>query len=110
MNLNGIWRVEILTMYDWEPRATAYFKDGAYWGASSRHYAIGDYAVEDGKFVANLKLVNHGQSRILFGKKDNVIEVVMEGDAAEDKIIATAKDRSGAHLLQYRYTRLADLD
>ncbi len=109
MNLNGIWKTELLTMYDWEPRATTFLRDGVYWGASAQHYAAGTYSVEDGKFVARLSITSYGQSRVLFGKKGGTIDITMEADANEKQFTTTATDDSGAHLVQYRYTKLADL-
>lgn len=108
MNLNGIWKLEILTMYDWEPRATGFFRDGKYWGASSQHYAVGSYTLDGTKFIADLSLLTHGKSRPLFGKAATQIDITIEAEAAADRFIGTAKDKNGAHLLQYRFTKLAD--
>ncbi|TNF87011.1 MAG: hypothetical protein EP300_11860 [Gammaproteobacteria bacterium] len=109
MNINGIWKVEILTMYDWEPRATAYFRDGIYWGASAEHYAVGTYTVDGTKFVSDLSIITHGKSRTLFGKKADHLDIVIEADVSGDKFIGTASDKNGAHLVQYRFIKLSDL-
>ena len=108
MNLNGVWKVELLTMYDWEPRATGFFRDGSYWGASSEHYAIGSYVVDGTRFVADIRLISHGKSRALFGKKAGHVDITIEAEAADDKFTATAKDKHGAHLVQYKFTKLGD--
>ena len=112
MNLNGVWKVELLTMYVWEPRATGFFRDGDYWGASSQHYALGSYTVDGTKFVAEVTLIMPanmpGQSRALFGKKADRIDITIEAEAAEDEFTGTAKDKNGTHLVQYRFTKLAD--
>lgn len=108
MNLNGVWKIELLTMYDWEPRATGFFRDGIYWGASSQHYALGSYTVDGTKLVAEVALIMHGKSRTLFGKKADRIDITIEAEAAEDEFIGTAKDKNGAHLVQYKFTKLAD--
>ena len=109
MNLNGIWKADLLTMYDWEPRATVFFKDGVYWSASAQHYAAGTYTVDNGKFSAEISIVSYGQSRVLFGKKGGTIDITIEAEADENQFTGTATDNSGAHLVQYRYTKLADL-
>lgn len=108
MNLNGVWKVELLTMYDWEARATGFFRDGNYWGASSQHYALGSYTVDGTKFVAEISLIMHGQTRALFGTKADRINITIEAEAADDEFIGTAKDKNGAHLVQYKFTKLAD--
>ncbi len=109
MNLNGIWKVEILTMYDWEPRATAFFEDGVYRGSSSQHYAVGSYTLDGTSFVAELSIITHGKSKALFGKKSDRLDVTIEAEVEGERFIGTAKDNHGHHLVQYRFTRLADL-
>ncbi|MDJ0778328.1 MAG: hypothetical protein QNJ85_10720 [Gammaproteobacteria bacterium] len=109
MNLNGIWKVELLTMYDWEPRATAFFENGVYRGASSEHYAVGSYTLDGTKFVAELSIITHGQSKALFGKKADHLDVTIEAEVKGESFTGTAKDNSGTHLVQYRFTRMAEL-
>ena len=109
MDINGVWKVELLTMYDWEPRATAFFKDGTYWGASSHHYAVGTYKIEGTRLVGELSIVTHGKSGALFGKNADSYDIVVEADVSGDQFISTAKDKNGTHLVQYRFTRLGDL-
>ncbi len=109
MSLNGIWKVEMLTMYDWEPRATGFLRDGSYWGASADHYAVGSYVVDGTKFVGDISLITHGKSRTLFGKTADRIDIIVEAEISGDEFIGVAKDKNGAHLVQYRFTKLAEL-
>ncbi len=52
MSLNGIWKFEILGVYDWEPVSTAFMQDGRYWAGSADHYTVGSYEVVDGGGLA----------------------------------------------------------
>lgn len=109
MNLNGIWKIEMLTTYDWEPRATAYLRDGSYWGAGSQHYATGSYTVDGNKFLADIEIVNHGKPRTLFGKKVDRYEIAIEAEISDGVFTGVGKDKKGNHVIQYRVSRLADL-
>jgi len=109
MSVNGIWKVEMLTTYDWEPRATAYLRDGSYWGAGSQHYAVGNYTVDGTKFLADILIVNHGKPRALFGKQVDRYEIAVEAEISDGVFTGVGKDKSGNHVIQYRITRLADL-
>lgn len=109
MSLNGIWKVEMLTTYDWESRATAYLRDGSYWGAGSQHYAIGNYNVDGNKFSGDIVIVTHGEKRTLFGKKVDRYEIAIEAEISGDEFTGVGKDKQGNHVIQYRVSKLADL-
>jgi len=99
----------MLTTHDWESRATAYFRDGNYWGAGAQHYAVGNYKVDGTKLLADIMIVTHGEPRTLFGKKVDRYEIAIEAEISGDVFTGVGKDRSGKHVIQYRGTRLADL-
>ena len=109
MSVNGIYRIDMLTTYDWEPRATAFLRDGSYWGAGSQHYAVGSYTVDGAKFLADITIVNHGEPRALFGKKVDQYDIAVEAEISGDVFNWVGKDKEGNHVIQYRITRLADL-
>jgi hypothetical protein len=109
MSVNGIWKVEMLTTYDWEARATAFLRDGSYWGAGAQHYAVGNYKVDGTKFRADIVIVNHGGPRTLFGKKVDRYDIAIEAEISGDVFTGVGKDKEGNHVIQYKVTRLADL-
>ncbi len=109
MSVNGIWKVEMLTTYDWEARATAFLRDGNYWGAGAQHYAVGNYKVDGTKFLADIVIVNHGEPRTLFGRKVDRYEIAIEAEISGDVFTGVGKDKEGNHVIQYKVTRLADL-
>jgi hypothetical protein len=109
MNSNGIWKVEMLTTYDWEARATAFLRDGSYWSAGAQHYAVGNYTVDGTKFLADITIIIHGEPRALFGKKTDRYDIVVEAEISGDVVTGVGKDKEGNHVIQYKVTRLADL-
>ena len=109
MSVNGIWKLEMLTTHDWEARATAFLRDGNYWGAGAQHYAVGNYKVDGTKFLADIVIVNHGEPRTLFGRKVDRYEIAIEAEISGDVFTGVGKDKEGNHVIQYKVTRLADL-
>jgi len=109
MRVNGIYKIEMLTTYDWEPRATAFLKDGDYWAAGAQSYAFGKFTVDGTKFLADVVIVMHGEPRTLFGKKVDRYEIAVEADISDGVFSGMGKDKDGKHIVQYRITRLADL-
>ena len=109
MSLNGIYKIEMLTTYDWESRATAFLRDGSYWGAGSQHYAVGNYTVDGAKFLADITIFNHGEPRALFGKKVDRYDIAVEAEISDGVFTGVGKDKEGNHVIQYRITRLSDL-
>ena len=66
MDLNGIGEIEMLGIYDWEARATAFMQDGRYWAGSADHYVVGSYELDGNKVIAKVTIVVHGKSRTLW--------------------------------------------
>ncbi len=109
MSLNGIWKFEILGVYDWEPVSTAFMQDGRYWAGSADHYTVGSYEVVDGGISAEVTAVMHGRATTLFGKTSSRFQMRFKGEASNGEIKGTASDAEGKFVVQFRATRLADL-
>ena len=109
MNVNGIWKIELLGAYDWEPLSTAFLEDGRYRAASADHYAAGTYELDGRKLVINLTVHMHGKIRTIFGKKAARHDVKMKVKVDEGLFQGTAKRKDGSFLVSIRGTRIADL-
>ena len=109
MSLDGIWKVEILGVYDWEALTTAFLHDGRYWAGSADHYTVGSYDVDGDKVISNVTTVLHGKSRTLFGKNVARHKIRFEGEVSNDTIKGTATNDEGKFVVQFRATKLADL-
>ena len=110
MNINGIWKVEMLGPYGWENVSTAFFEDGNYKAASQDHYAIGSYAVDGDTLTIKARSHAHGQVRTLFGEKRQDLDLQFDGRIDGDEITGQARDEKAKYLLSFRATRLADLE
>ena len=109
MSLNGIWKFEILGVYEWEALTTAFLHDGRYWGGSADHYTVGSYELDGKKVIADVTMVMHGKSRTLFGKEADRHDMQFEGEVSNDTIKGIATDGHSVFLVRYRATKLADL-
>jgi len=109
MSTNGIWKVEMLGPYGWEPVATAFLEDGKYRGASENHYTVGNYEVSDNRIEVSTAGVQHGEARTVFGKKEKNLDLKLEGEIDGDIITGQARDDKSAYQISFRLTRLADL-
>ena len=109
MNVDGIWRIEMLGAYGWEGVSTAFLEDGEYRSASEDHYSIGSYDISDNKIKVSTRYVSHGQARTLFGVKNKEMNLNFEGDLSEGQITGRATDDQAKFIITFRATRLADL-
>ena len=109
MSLNGIWKLEMLGPYGWEPYSTVYLEDGIYKGGARNHYAVGHYEVSDNKVSVAVHYVTHGEARTMFGKKATQMELEFEGIIDGDKISGSTRERGSDFPVTFRATRLADL-
>ena len=109
MSINGIWNVEMLGPYGWEAVSTAFLEDGVYRSASENHYSVGSYEVTGDRFEMSSNVVQHGETRTVFGKKEKHMKLSLEGKVDGDVISGQARDDSSAYQVTCRLTRLADL-
>jgi len=109
MSLNGIWKVEMLGPYGWEPMATAFLEDGKYNAASVNHYTVGNYEVSGNRIEMSAVGVQHGKARTLFGNKKNQMGLEFKGDIDGDQIKGQTRDEKGKFEVTFRWIRIADL-
>ena len=109
MSVNGIWQIEMLGAYGWENVSTAFMEDGNYKSASQDHYSVGSYQISENKIKISSRHVSYGETRTLFGAKNNEISLNVEGVVDGDRITGQATDDEGKFFITFRATRLADL-
>lgn len=109
MSTNGIWKVEMLGPYGWEPVSTAFLEDGKYQAASENHYAVGNYEVSGNRIKISAATVQHGETRPVFGKTEKNLDLKLDGEIDGDVINGQARDDSSAYQISVQMTRLADL-
>lgn len=108
MNINGIWKVEMLGPYGWEPMATAFLEDGRYLAASENHYTLGKYEISDGRVELSADGVQYGKTRTIFGRKEKHLALEFKGDIDGDVIEGHTHDELGKFEVTFRWTRIAD--
>jgi hypothetical protein len=109
MKMNGIWKVEMLGPYGWEPIATAFLEDGKYKSASENHFTIGSYVVSGNRIEISVTAVQHGKTRTVFGKKKREMALTFDGDIKREKIKGHVRENKTSHQIAFQMTRLADL-
>jgi hypothetical protein len=109
MDMNGIWKVEMLGPYGWEPIATAFLEDGEYRSASENHYSVGRYKVSGKRIEISASAVQHGKARTVFGNKKKEMALKYEGEIKGNKITGHVRENKGPHQIAFQTTRLADL-
>lgn len=112
MNVEGVWKVEMLGPYGWETISTAFMQGGRYLGAGIEHYSIGSYNETEGTLAVHTLTTQHGKTRTVFGETskeiDLRIECVLEGrDTIQGKAFPAGKTQFD---VKVRLTRLGDLD
>ena len=109
MNVEGIWKVEVLAAYGWESVSTAFLENGRYLAASQDHYANGHYQVNGKRIRVEGVSHAHGESLNLFGVIDKQLELCFEGEINGDRVNGQAEDKQGKYSVTFRARRLADL-
>ena len=109
MNVNGIWVIELLAPFGWEPMATAFLEDGRYRAASAEHYSLGSYEVDGETVTVDSTTHVHKSGRIMFGRQDDEYRIRFEGRLANDTVDGHARDATGDLLMRFRAVKVADL-
>ena len=107
MNVDGIWKVEMLGIQGWQPFSTSYFEKGRYIGGGAYGYDVGRYEVSGEDVVVRVTLKLYGTGLTVFGRDSGAIEMVYEGKVEDGRILETATD--GKYGTNSRGTRVADL-
>lgn len=106
MIVDGIWKIEMMGLYDWEPVSTAFLEKGKYLAGGNDHYTTGSYEVDGKEFRAKTTVIVHGQLRTFLGKKAKKRNVLLNGKLSKDKIQGTGTDSAGKYEIHFRATKL----
>lgn len=112
MSLEGIWSVEIGGIYGWERMGTAFFEKGRYLSGGPVMFSQGTYVVDGKKVKIKIKLTQHGEKRIAYGKKRKQFSVVITAKRDGNKINGEAHrkgEESPAFKYPVRFSKLADI-
>ena len=112
MSVEGVWKAEILGLDGWEPVGTAFVRNDRYLAASADHYSTGSYKVNGESIVLEIRTIQHGKIRALFGKKKQRFDLRIEGTIENaDSIVGRAKSSEGETFdYSFRMIRVGELD
>jgi len=109
MSVDGVWKVEMLGPFGWEPISTAFLESGTYRTASKDHFSQGTYTENGDHLSIKAVMTVYGEIRPLFGRHDSRFVLSIEADVSGDQAVGKATDHDGKFTLHFRGTRLADL-
>jgi hypothetical protein len=112
MNIEGAWKVEMLGPYGWEKVSTAFLQGGRYLAAGADHHSVGSYEDADDTLKVNVRVMQHGESRTIFGETKPMMDLRMvgeigQGDSVLGKVYPSDNDEFD---VRFRMTRLGDID
>ena len=112
MGVEGVWKVEMKCPFGWGKLETAFLKNGRYLAASVDHYSTGTYEVDGEAFTAEIKVIQYGKVRKVFGTNKKQFSYRLEAKIREDGKIAGRTDPSEGKKLhkKARLIRVGDLD
>ena len=108
MNVEGIWKVEMLGPYGWEALSTAFLENGRYLSASQDHYTIGRYEVDGNSVRVVATIHSHGDT-LDTSAVHEPREFGFEGQFGDGHISGQAEDSAAQQSITLRGTRLGNL-
>lgn len=111
MSCEGVWTVEMKGPYGWERIATAFMRNGEYFGAGPNHYSVGRYKEDGDKLEISIVVTQYGQLRTIFGRKSmDKLQITSTCKIANNKITGTSKAKGIKNFdILLRLTRLDSL-
>jgi len=106
--IEGIWKIQMLGIYDWETTGTAFLQDGKYWAGGNDHYTVGTYTFDGSEVIVDATIFAYKNTQAIFGKKCSQYKLRYYGQLEGDVIKGEAKDGKNP-LMGYQATRVADL-
>lgn len=107
MDIDGIWRVEMLGVHDWEVVSTSYLEGGRYLAGGAHGYAAGRYQVNGNEVVIRAVLTLYGRGLTIFGKDSGRFEITYEGQIVDGELRGIATD--GRYRMHFRSIRVGDI-
>jgi hypothetical protein len=109
MNVDGVWKIEILGPYGWEAVSTAFLEKGRYLAASQDHYTIGKYEVSGDNIKVEGSVHAHSESQHFAGSGIAPRNFGCEGQISGARISGQIEDSAAQQTMTARGTRLGDL-
>jgi hypothetical protein len=109
MNVDGVWKIEILGPYGWEAVSTAFLEKGRYLAASQDHYTIGRYEISGDNIKVEAVMHAHSESQHSDGSGAAARKFGCEGQISGARFSGQIDDSAAQQTMTARGTRLSDL-
>lgn len=112
MSLNGVWVLEVASVYGWERVSTAFLENGRYSGGNANYFSQGSYTKKSKDVTIKLDITRHGNKATIFGEKHDHFSVIFSGKKKKNKIkgmVHLQNAHSSIASYPTRFIRLADL-
>lgn len=108
--LEALWSVEFVSNVQGYGAGVAVFETGRILGGDASFYYVGNYKVENGTLIAEIKVVNYrGEPNSIFGPlKEFTLHVSGKPQSPEFEVAGNMAERPELHIL-IRLTRRAEL-
>ena len=107
MDIEGVWRVEMLGVHDWEVVSTAFLEGGRYLGGGAHGYSVGRYHRDGDKVVIRAKVTLYVNGLTIFGRGSGRFEITYDAEAREGQLIGNVTD--GQYSVHFRSIRVGDI-
>ena len=112
MSLNGVWALEVPSVYGWERISTAFWEKGRYLGGNANFYSQGNYKIKGKNVAISLNIIHHSGNATVFGEKQKKFSVEFSGKKKKNMIsghIYLKNAHSSVASYPTRFIRLADI-
>ena len=113
MSLNGVWVLEVASVYGWERISTAFLENGRYLGGNANFFSQGSYSSKGKNVDISLNITRHSGNLTVFGEKQEQFSVEFSGKKKKNNMIKGHIRLKNAHssVASYptRFVRLADI-
>lgn len=107
MSVDGVWKIEHITVDGWESAGVAFFENGRYLRGGSDAYTVGRYELDGDRITITATTTRFGSDSPVYGVKSGVIEITLKGEVKDGEMSADATD--GTYHTSYRYKRVGDM-
>jgi len=112
MSLNGVWALEVASVYGWERVSSSFWENGRYLGGNINFFSQGRYRSKGKKVDISLNITRHSGSITVFGEKQEQFSVEFSGKKKKNMIkghIRLKNAHSSVASYPTRFIWLADI-
>ena len=107
VEVEGIWRMELLGRDGWEPVGTAFIEGGRYLRGSSDACTVGTYRLDGDTIIIDATTSLFEGARTIYGKSSGQVRIKYEAKIKDGTLEGGASD--GEYTTRFRGTRIGDL-